>query len=67
MSMKRKPLYFCLAVLILVGAAALLSLVISSYGLSVSWDFIASPALHEPLHIAHLSDLHNNVFGPHNE
>ena len=64
--MKRKPLYICLTVLFLVGAAALLSLILSSYGLSVSRYSIVSPALQETLRIVHLSDLHNSVFGPHN-
>ena len=64
--MKRKPLFFFLAVLILAGAAILLSLILSTYGLSVTRYSIASPKLRDPLRIVHLSDLHNSVFGPHN-
>lgn len=64
--MKRKPLYIFLAVLILAGAAILLSLILSTCGLSVTRYSIASPKLRAPLRIVHLSDLHNSVFGPHN-
>ena len=64
--MKRKPLYIFLAVLILAGAAILLSLILSTCGLSVTRYSIASPKLRDPLRIVHLSDLHNSVFGPHN-
>lgn len=64
--MKRKALFICLAVLILLGTAMLLSLFLSSYGLSVSRYSIAAPKLREPLRIVQLTDLHNSVFGAHN-
>ena len=64
--MKRKPLYIFLAVLILAGAAILLSLILSTCGLSVTRYSIASPKLREPLRIVQLTDLHNSVFGAHN-
>ena len=44
----------------------LISLILSSYGLSVSRYSITTPALQETLRIVHLSDLHNSVFGSHN-
>lgn len=64
--MKQKKRFLILVVFFILIAAAGVSFLLSSYGLSVSRYSLSAPALTRSIRIVQLTDLHNSVFGPHN-
>lgn len=66
-SMKRVILSLLLTLLILALVTTFLSLVLSRHGLGVSRYSIKAPSFDRPVRIVQLTDLHNSVFGAHNE